>query len=300
MRYTIYKTINDIDGKFYYGKHQTENPNDSYLGSGVYLNRAIEKYGRDHFHKEVLFVFDTEDEMNAKEKEIVTEDLVNDPQCYNIMLGGEGGDAWSKSGKKHTEETKAKISASIKKNLEDPEFYKKHSETVSKATKRFKEEQPEKYAEMVKNRTESFLRNNEERRKNGNGYARSESTRKRISESLVAYHDKHGRKHPIQEKREIHFDGEISGKRTIITNETIEKRIYVEEVQWYLENGWRLGTSPNRKKPSEESKNASSGKGKFVIHNKELQKVKRIDPEELETYLKQGWERGVLNPKKRI
>jgi hypothetical protein len=29
------------------------------------------------------------------------------------MLGGEGGDTWSRSGRKHTEETKKKISQKI-------------------------------------------------------------------------------------------------------------------------------------------------------------------------------------------
>jgi len=92
MFYTIYKTTNIINHKYYIGKHKTKNINDSYLGSGIALNRAIKRYGKDAFQKQILFVFDTELEMVQKEKEIVTEDVINDPLCYNIGKGGQGGE----------------------------------------------------------------------------------------------------------------------------------------------------------------------------------------------------------------
>ena len=41
MKYTIYKTTNTVNNKIYIGKHQTENINDSYLGSGVSLELEI-------------------------------------------------------------------------------------------------------------------------------------------------------------------------------------------------------------------------------------------------------------------
>lgn len=33
MYYTIYKITNKINGNFYIGKHKTNDPNDSYMGS---------------------------------------------------------------------------------------------------------------------------------------------------------------------------------------------------------------------------------------------------------------------------
>jgi hypothetical protein len=89
--YTIYKTTNLVNNKFYIGKHQTKEPNDTYLGSGKYLGRAIEKHGRENFHKEILHIFDTEEEMNAKEVELVTENFVKEDTNYNLCPGGQGG-----------------------------------------------------------------------------------------------------------------------------------------------------------------------------------------------------------------
>lgn len=89
--YLIYKTTNQINSKFYIGKRVTKNPNDNYTGSGKAIKRAVKKYGKENFSKKILFYLNDKEEMAKKEAEIVTEDLVNDPQCYNIRLGGKGG-----------------------------------------------------------------------------------------------------------------------------------------------------------------------------------------------------------------
>lgn len=98
--FTIYKTVNVANGKYYIGKHKTVALDDSYLGSGVALTSAIKKYGVGSFVKEILFVFDNEYEMNNKESELVTESVVNDPLSYNIALGGQGGNLGPEVNKK--------------------------------------------------------------------------------------------------------------------------------------------------------------------------------------------------------
>jgi hypothetical protein len=113
MKYTIYKTTNLINNKFYIGKHQTENVNDSYYGSGKALKCAISKYGKENFKKEILFIFDNEEDMNKKEIELITEEFVKRNDTYNVGVGGEGGSHFK--GKKHSEETIKKIKESIKK-----------------------------------------------------------------------------------------------------------------------------------------------------------------------------------------
>jgi hypothetical protein len=87
MYYTIYRTTNNVNGKYYIGKHKTTNPYDNYLGSGRAFEDAIRKYGKEHFTKEILFIFDNEEEMNAKEEEIVEICKTS----YNLCKGGKGG-----------------------------------------------------------------------------------------------------------------------------------------------------------------------------------------------------------------
>lgn len=64
--FTIYKTTNLCNGKYYIGQHRTNNVNDDYLGSGIILKDAIKKYGKNNFKKEILFIFDNEYDMNKK------------------------------------------------------------------------------------------------------------------------------------------------------------------------------------------------------------------------------------------
>ena len=89
--YLIYKITNTINNKIYIGKHETENINDGYMGSGKHLLRSIYKHGIDKFKKEILYNFDNYNDMNLKEAEIVNEEFINRKDTYNIKLGGQGG-----------------------------------------------------------------------------------------------------------------------------------------------------------------------------------------------------------------
>lgn len=120
MFYTIYETTNLLDGKKYIGKHATTDPNDDYLGSGIRLNRAIKKYGKENFQKKVLFVLETEEEMTLKEMELVNDEVVADPNYYNIAYGGQGGSIVLKEGHPLRESTVEKIRIS---HLKKSEFY---------------------------------------------------------------------------------------------------------------------------------------------------------------------------------
>lgn len=90
LYYFIYKTTNIKNGKYYYGAHSTKNVNDSYLGSGVALKRAIKKYGKENFHREIIEFCDTEEEMYLKEEQVVFEHYKKE-ECYNMNVGGKGG-----------------------------------------------------------------------------------------------------------------------------------------------------------------------------------------------------------------
>ena len=85
----FYQITNLINGHFYYGIHSTNDLEDGYMGSGKRLNRAYKKYGIENFEKVILKYFDTRKECAKYEAEIVTEELVHNPSCYNVSCGGE-------------------------------------------------------------------------------------------------------------------------------------------------------------------------------------------------------------------
>jgi len=124
MRSIVYKTTCKVNGKFYIGKHTTTDINDGYLGSGTTIRRAIAKYGYENFEREVLGVYDTEDEAYAAEAEIVTKDLMESELCYNNRTGGDGNYLQSENTKQSisktltgtvkTDATKAKMSEARK------------------------------------------------------------------------------------------------------------------------------------------------------------------------------------------
>lgn len=118
MRFTVYQTTNLVNGKIYVGVHATEDPNDSYLGSGHLIQQAIKKHGRENFRKEVLFDFDNEAAMEAKEREIVTREFVDREDTYNLVPGGYQGDSYYQALKQLTPEFRRQRSAHANAVLE--------------------------------------------------------------------------------------------------------------------------------------------------------------------------------------
>jgi hypothetical protein len=148
----IYKTTNKLNGKYYIGMHSTNNLNDDYIGSGTLLKRSLNKYGKENYNMEILYFFNTREELQSKEKEIITLQEIAKKECMNLKIGGIGGFP-----------PNAKVA--FKEKLKDPEYradFIKKSKCIEKL-KKIREE-----GKIVKN---TFL-----------GKKHSEETKQKMSE----------------------------------------------------------------------------------------------------------------------
>jgi group I intron endonuclease len=87
----IYKIINTLNNKIYIGQDRNNNP--SYFGSGKKIQRAIKKYGKENFVKEILEECIDENHMNEREVYWISKYDSQDRKIgYNISHGGKEGD----------------------------------------------------------------------------------------------------------------------------------------------------------------------------------------------------------------
>jgi len=131
MIYYLYKITNTLNGRYYIGMHSTNNVNDGYFGSGKLLGKAIKKYDKQNFLKEILCFVNNKEELRELEELIVTADwiLENRDIVYNVQKGGLGGAAIgnkNRLGKPHSEKVKLKMSQD-RKGSKHPMFGKKQS-----------------------------------------------------------------------------------------------------------------------------------------------------------------------------
>lgn len=139
----IYKTVNLKNNKFYIGKHSTDKIDDGYLGSGKHLKSSIKKYGKESFSREILSFFNSEKELDDAEREFITEDLIQNPLCYNLATGGEGGMRLKNISAK---DLSLKAAATLKAN---PEKLKARNEKIGIKQKAFAAAHPEIVAKRI-------------------------------------------------------------------------------------------------------------------------------------------------------
>jgi len=173
--YIIYETTNTINGKFYRGLHCTDDLDDGYLGSGKIFKQAIAKYGKETFTRKILCYGDSVEELQELEELAVTQEEVDNPNCYNMLIGGQPP---SFLGRTHTEETKRKCS--INNGSKKPEvrlklkitnggknngmYSKKHTDVMSPEVIRMRAEKISKY-HKGKQKTEEHCRHISEAKK---------------------------------------------------------------------------------------------------------------------------------------
>jgi hypothetical protein len=134
----VYITTNLINNKQYIGSHSTNDLLDGYYGSGTYLKKAIKKYGKENFKKEILWEGDIS-LMKSKEIEYIQKyDAYNSPLFYNNTIHASGittfpldkihiirdrntGNKYN-LGKKMSKNTKLKISNTNKGKIKSLKF----------------------------------------------------------------------------------------------------------------------------------------------------------------------------------
>ena len=160
MFYCIYCITNKINGKTYIGQHRTNNLNDDYMGSGVLLKQAYNKYGIENFVKSILAITGNKETMNLLEK-IFIDLFWKENKCeYNLAPGGLGGfiseevneiNRLAHLGKKQTIESNIKRSKTLMGHpsyIRTKEWRENHSKIMK--GRKHTEETKRKISEIIK------------------------------------------------------------------------------------------------------------------------------------------------------
>ena len=165
-KYIVYETTNLINGKYYIGVHKVKG-NNLYFGSGSLLIKALNKYGRDNFIRETLKEFNNENDAYEFEKNIITEELVENKNCYNICGGGYGAG----SGKSNP--------------MYGTIVSEKRKKNISEGNKRAYKEGKNKISKKGLKRKIESLKGNKYAK--GNRHKLSDETKKKMSEVRKGY-----------------------------------------------------------------------------------------------------------------
>lgn len=85
----VYLTTNLVNNRKYIGQHRASEFTTDYKGSGKLIKQAFKKYGWDNFEVELLQECSTEEELNESEIKWIAEyEAVYSEEFYNIAYGG--------------------------------------------------------------------------------------------------------------------------------------------------------------------------------------------------------------------
>ena len=110
MRFIVYLTTNLTNGKKYIGSHATEDINDGYLGSGRIFLKALQKYGKENFKREILHECENIHQARKLEAPNIIKYKTLVPKGYNVNENG----GWGYNGITHGPLTRKRISEALK------------------------------------------------------------------------------------------------------------------------------------------------------------------------------------------
>jgi group I intron endonuclease len=259
----IYKTTNLVNGKIYIGKRKG-NFTKFYKGSGKHLKNAIKKYGVQNFLVEVIEYCDSLESQNIREKYWIAYYRSLNVPMYNIADGGDGGDLVTclpedehikfknkiselnklgivgNKGKHLSESHKQKIGYGNKNKVHSDEWKKKQSLSMKGKPAWNKgltvnDDRVKKYA-----------------RKKGE-FHHSKETKQLLSKKLVGRtiifsnpeqrirNMKQAQKNRVRSASELDRVRKIAVGRIWVNDGEKSKMIYPEELQGYLDKGFKKG-----------------------------------------------------------
>jgi group I intron endonuclease len=173
----IYLTTNLINGMIYVGQDSYNNWN--YYGSGVKILKAIKKYGKESFKKEVIGFCSCLENMNEQEIFWIAKlDSTNPKIGYNLATGGSGC-----CGIKFSKETIKKMSKSHKGKKIPKEIVEKTKNTK----KKWSQEKRNQWCEKISKANKGKKRTKKMRKKLSlacMGRVVSEKTKEKIKKTL--------------------------------------------------------------------------------------------------------------------
>ncbi len=190
----IYMIRNTVNDKKYIGQTTTKlNKRARWTINGLrkynrHLVFSLEKYGIENFERKILSIAINKKQLNQLEKNYIKKyNTINQDFGYNLMEGGHDASSWNKGlskekqpfyNRKHTKETKKKISMALTGRKLSEETKKKLSD-INKG-KIYSKEYKEKMSNILKGTRKgtdnSFF-----------GKKHSEETKKKISENSKKY-----------------------------------------------------------------------------------------------------------------
>lgn len=194
----IYKVTNKLNGKIYIGQksYVGEPSMENYYGGGVEIKRAVKKYGRENFDREILYSR-IRDQATADSMEMWTiekYDSTNPKIGYNISKGGKVSEI--------TTDTRNKISTSLKKYFAENGCSNKGKKQTDEQKRKKSEAQKKRFSNMEE-RVKTSIATKEA--------MSNEDVRKRLSSSLKEFYKRTGYKPNTNNGKKWYNNGEKSG-----------------------------------------------------------------------------------------
>jgi hypothetical protein len=250
----FYRTTNLINNKYYFGVHKTNNINDGYLGSGTRLKYAIVKYGVENFKKEILRYFDKYEDALKYESEVVSEELINDSNCYNLVKGGKGG--WNNDTYMNVIDKKTNNCIRVLKNSE---YYKN----------------TDNYYHLTKNMITVYDISGNTFKVNIDDEKFINREFQSISKNKVTVKDVNNNIYSVDIKDERYVKGEL--------------KFIWKDRKHNQESKNKIGIANSIHQKGKKN----SQYGTYCIYNDELKRNMRIKKQDIDIWLVNGWKRGI-------